>query len=1158
MNYTDDQNKVLENDSTRLLVSASAGSGKTATIIEKIFRIVSVSKVDIEKILCITFTDSASVEMKSRLKDALKQHAQDDKFVLEQFEKLSVADISTLHAFCSKMIKKYFYFLDINPNFVVLDDNNSKFLKANALEKTIKFYSKSSDLQFIEVSSIFDSGRNFDGLKQSILSIYEFLCALENKQEFLDKTAQKLYDEDLTHNEACQFLNDYICSNFNFLRRQIAEQTILANAQKSMFFEGLLNQTKELLSQVDAKNSYSKNAEIVDGLSFPRIATKSFKDENDELFYDTFRDFWDMLKSRVADIKKNVIAKSEDQLKSDLCVAQKSLAKILEIEKNFEENYEKNKFQQNALDFNDLEKNFLKLLDIEDVKKSLKYEYVFVDEYQDINSVQEKIIRALSSQSKVVMVGDIKQSIYGFRNSTPEIFVEKSKSYANNSAQGELVVLSENFRSNPAILNFINNIFETCMSQEFGGVDYSKSGFFKAKIDYEKCSNIPEVELEVINSSKDENEEEEEILPSVYGVLDDKNDYEEELTPARKEGMVVAKKILDIYGKNIYDAKEKVVKQIHFGDIAILCRNNDYLKEVAKVLLDFKVPIATNLVENIFSQNDVQVLLSFLRLLNNFHDDIALATFMTSFLGHFTFDDLAKIRLASPDEEFFYNAVKNYSSSKIADKIIKQKLDDMSAFLSAQKEKLLFSSLFELLTDIGDKTGYFDYLLSLPDGSNRSKIVRDFVQSFCGAKYNYDLVGFLDFVKNYASQNRFKTTFSAGEDSVKMGTIHSSKGLEYPVVFLIGCGKSFSNQSFKEVILKNKDFGFGIWSYHHDTFEKLNNVARSTLNIVTRRIEREEELRLMYVALTRAKNHLFVVGNVNLKTLWRPENADDSKGVTNYFQWIFAGLTHAGFERLKLNNGDFEDSPQKAKVSVKIFDNKDYETQQGSVPVLDFSHYDEELVESLKNMFSFVLPKKKNIALKNSVSSLLAEHAQSVESLNFSPKALTVFESSPSVTSANILGTAYHKVMEQVDFDVPFDEAQFQRIVAKLELDEKTKEEISFEKIFDCVNTLQKLGKIKTSKEVPFISYIPYCDIFGGSEKTRVLVQGVADLIVNAGSKNYLVDYKTTKAQNADQLVEKYKTQLKLYKICLEKALNINFDEVYVYSFVLKKLIKVF
>lgn len=1158
MKFTDDQNKVLKNDSKRLLVSASAGSGKTATIIEKIVRIVTEEKVDIEKLLSITFTDASSVEMKLRLKDELKKYASNDNFVRTQFEKLSVADISTLHGFCSKMIRKYFYYLDLKPNFAVLDENNSKYIKVNALEKTIAFYSKNGDEKFVELSSIFESGRNFDGLKRNVLSLYEFLCALTDKEEFLQNIALKLYDEDLPKNEACLFLNHYLVINFNFLKRKTAKMKLLAEQQKSEYFQNFLAEVLFILEEVKAENSFLQNQEIVTAIKFKPVSSRGLSDD-EKMFYEDFKIFWKDLKDKFTDIKKNVLFGEKSEITTDLFLAKKIIAKLLEVENTFEKFYAEAKAGRNSLDFNDLEKYFLKLLSFDEVSKNLNYEYIFVDEYQDINPVQEEIIHLMSNSCKVVMVGDIKQSIYGFRNSTPEIFVQKSEDYVKDNLKGNLIVLNENFRSNPSILNFVNSIFENCMSLEFGGVDYKKSGSFKAKMDYQKCSNIPVVEINIIDKVKGEDEEEQSVvLPKVYSVLEDKNNYEQELTDGKKEAMIVAKKILEIYGKDFFDAKEKTVKKIKFSDIAIFCRNNDYLKEVAKGLLDYKVPIATNLVENVYNQIDVQVLLSLLKIINNFHDDVSLSTFMTSYLSNFSFDDLAKIRHNSPDEKFFYNCVKNYAKTAECDSEIANKIESLKSFLEEIRKRFSYQSIFEILLEICEKMGYFNYLLSLPDGTNRSKVVRDFVNSFSNADYNFDLVGFLDFEKNYASSNKFKTAFTFGEDSVKMGTIHFSKGLEYPVVFLIGCGKNFSNQMFREEVLKDKDFGLGMSSYDLTTYDKNRNVARATITLVKRRQERSEELRLLYVALTRAKNHLFVVGNVNLSQIDRVNDTDESQGVTNYFSWILSGLKQNSFNNLVKNKKSFVESKNDFEIAVNVFCENDFEYKKRETTSFDFSNFDEKIVKQLKSMFEYKLQKRKNIALKNSVSSLLKENAEQEESVNFSPRNLDIYEGENSTMKRNELGTLYHRILEKVDFEKPFDKEKFYEILKKLNIEEKDILEISFEKINNCIITIQKLGKIKTRKEVPFISYIPYCDIFESDEKTKVLVQGVADLLVQTEKKNLLIDYKITRTQNPDQLVEKYKIQLKLYKICLEKALNINFDGVYVYSFHLEKLIKVF
>lgn len=1154
MKFTVDQEKVLEDKSANLLVSASAGSGKTATIIEKIYRYI-LQGGSLDRLLVITFTESASSEMKIRLKERLKEEAKNNVQIRGQLDKLTSCDISTLHGFCSKSIRRNFFALDVKPNFVVLADTDAKFLKVKALEKTIRFYSKADDEEFDKLSQLFSSGRSYDGLKDAILSFGEFLKSVEDEDVFLKDVALSTYERDFDINPACRFLNDYVCKNCAFLTKKLREESIKAYESGAKTYGEILEKTCKDLSGVEPQNNFLTNRNIVKNLILTNLRQVKLTNE-DKSYREEFKAVWEGIKGRIEDIKKFVVEeKDEEELKNDLDKTKMFLTKFLEITKRYLKEYSILKVRKNGLDFNDLEEKFLELLKDKKVLGSLNFEYIFVDEYQDINSVQEKILSILSAKSNMVMVGDIKQSIYGFRNSTPDIFVEKATNFENGQS-GRLVNLNENFRSNSAVLEFVNKVFDKCMSKEFGGVDYEKNSDLKGRAEYKKCSNFPIVEVDLID---EKGKDEEQNFDKIYSVLNDKNDYKNAMTKDRKEAMIVAKKILELVGTKYFDAKEKCEKNIDFCDIAILCRDNEYIKKISKVLLEYKVPIETNLIDSMYSNKDVVLLISLLKTINNFHDDESLAVVLSSPFFNFSFDELWKIREELEDEEFFYESVRGYLSSG-KDEKIKEKLVKFFEEIKNFSKKLNYLSLYEFLSEICEKYDYFDYLLSLPNGSSREKLVKDFVFSMKNKEYEFDLVGFLDFVKNYAKDNKFKSSFVGGNSAVKMGTIHSSKGLEYPIVFLVGCGNDFSNITFMSKILFDKDLGLGMETFDLLENKKSLNLARSCIALKKKREERAEEMRLLYVALTRAKNHLFVVASKNLEKIKYIENHEDARGVNDYISWILGGLSHIDFVGVTQNKKNITVKFESGEAVFNVFNDEDFvlDNKVKIIPKLD--NFDKNKSEKLKKNLEYKFEKSQNIALKNSVSSLLLENSESLESFNFEPKKLTIFEPKMEKIDHAKVGTIYHKILEQIDFSKKYDDKELQEIInTNLDIEEKEAKLIDYRKIKKCVDDIQSLGKIfETKRELPFISYIPYNEIFGGENKSKIIVQGVADLLVCVNGKWTLIDYKTTNVKTSDQLVEKYYIQLKLYVLCLEEALNVRFENVFIYSFCLEKLVKIF
>ena len=1161
--YTPQQEKVLKDKSKNLLVSASAGSGKTATIIQKIFNLISNENIDLQQLLVITFTESASMEMKLRLKEQLFKASDNNQNLSEQIDKLPTSDISTIHGFCSKMLRKYFFKLDLNPNFLVLNEIDSKYLKATAIDKVINKYSQEQDDKFVNLTSVFSGGRNFLNFKSNVLSFYEFLCSVENRQEFKQKISQLCYSLDLNKNDACKILNDYMLSCIYYINCTLDTYLTKSQIEKADYFEEFILKVKTAISGINYNQTFLKNRKELLDIKLPKITTKKLDEANAD-FKDEFKPFYAEAQKLIGENKKYVLDKTEEELKEDLSNASEILVKFKEVEERFEKEYIALKQKRNALDFADLEEKFLELLNIDEVRQSISqtYKYIFVDEYQDINSVQELILSKLLSNNKMVMVGDIKQSIYGFRNSSPNIFVNKSVAYENLKEDGTLVNLNENFRSNPEVLNFVNSIFNKCMFADFGGVDYEKIGQLKGMTEYQKVSDVPTIKLDII-STKDLTESEEESTEehnSVYSVLEDKNMYAKKLTTARKEAMVVAKHILNLVGKDIYDAKAKEVKKISFGDIAILSRGNEFLKEVSKVLLEYKIPIETNMVESLYKNKDVCLLLSLLKIINNYHDDNSLSIVLTSIFSNISFDELIKIR-SDYKEEFLYESVKLYfeDENKVEEETHK-KLSKFFELIKTLRSMLTYSSIYDLLCFVQNKFDFLNYFKALPDGANRYQTIKNFMHSFISAEYNFDLNRYLEFVDNYAEEAKFSTTMNNSVNSVKLGTIHSSKGLEYPIVFLVGCGKSFSNISQREEILKDKDLGLGIASYNLTSFEKSDNLARNAISLNIKKQEKAEELRLLYVALTRAKNHLFIIGHSNLLTLPKISSGKDAESVNNFMPWILSGLTSLGFVNLKQNAKSFCDKHDDFKVDISVFTDSDFILNKEEVITFKTSGNNTKQIEKLNNLFNFKMEESTNIALKNTVSSMLQENSDEGVSFNFEPVKLEIFENKKQDIDSAKLGTIYHNVMQKIDFTTKQVESieQIEEYLNLLKVDEKYKELVSAKKIKTCVEKLKSFNIVWAKKELPFLSYLPYNFIFKNSKITdKILIQGVADLLINIDNKIYLIDYKTTKAKKADQLVEKYKLQLDLYAICLEKALNIKLSGTYIYSFWFDDFIKI-
>lgn len=1151
MKPTEAQQKVLDSKEDRVLVSASAGSGKTSTLIEKVALLLE-SGVSLDEMLIVTFTDSASQEMKGRLNDKLKELVQTNSSLSGELDALVSSDISTLHSFCAKLLRQYFYKVDLKANFSVMNDERANFLKSVAMEKTLKHYALSLDADFISLSQMF--GRKSQSkLKSFVFTLSSFFESILDVDSFIDKTLSSAYNSDLNANSACQYINIYATKETGNIVKGLKELELTAGQMNATLNSEILSQMILGLSCVKAQNNFMTNKKNLSLVPLPSLISRKSCPE-DSSFKEEYNEQFTALKDRIKSLLNHYrVTASDEEISQEILLSSKYVAKLIEVERTFDRLYKEEKSKYNSLDFSDLEKLTINLLSDKEVTENIDKKYIFLDEYQDINPLQEEIISRLAKEdTKIIMVGDVKQSIYAFRNSSPDIIKEKTKQYTLDNNKGQLIYLNDNFRSNPTILAFVNSIFEKVMDLDFGGADYSLS-MLKSDVVYEAKSSMPIVEVDCIDLSV--NTAEDYKYDKVYSVLNDKNDYADKLTSSRAQAMVIAKRIIDlVMGDNyIYDPKTRQNKKVEFSDIAILCRDNKTVSDIANVLMEYKLPLSTIATTNIYESIEVGVLLSFLRLVYSTHDDVSFACAITSQIGGMSYDDLVIIRNKFQDGTPLHVAIKKYAQE--CDDVISSKIKDFLSFIDKLRDNLSYMSVGELVEYIARSGGYLDYVLSLPGGSNRLNVLNQFMQSFEGKEYNYDLPSYLDYVDNFAGEKNSKMTFFTGENCVKISTIHASKGLEYPIVFLTECEKNFFKGKPSQFLL-DPDLTVAFNILDETNGVKLDNFVKDAILVKKHSREREEELRLLYVALTRAKNHLFVLASLDKDDLTKVLDISSPRESSSYMPWVLNSLSRVSLMKF-INAGEVQTTLASGTIKYNSFGMEDFDLKQKGDISLDYLKSDNR-DSDLEDILSYQMPPSHEIALKNSVSAILQSNEDYLESKNSFPKRLSIYENESGSEFASRLGTAYHKFMEQVDFNRIFDKSVFDGIISSIDIDEDLKEHIQFSYIKNCYDTINSLSAKSCQKEVSFISYINYNDIFPSHVQEKVLVQGVADLIVDSGDKKYLVDYKTNLIENADSLVDKYKIQLSLYKMCLEKALNTHFDAVFIYSFYKNKLLKVF
>lgn len=1089
--WTDEQREAFEDRKHNLLVSASAGSGKTTVMIKRIVDLVLEDETPISNFLVVTFTKASASDMKKKLIDALLKY-QDNAFALGQVECVETSDISNLHSFCSRLISTYFYEVGIDPAYHIIDDTEGSFLKERALVKLFEAKEKQGDLEFFELFEIFQKKRNDKQLKDVIRRFNDFLNANIDGKAWFEETLKVTHQTDLNKNIAATIINQKVCAMAKVDADKAEEMAnICLNAGQDKLCDYFSN-VADGLKTINFHNTFMVNAKNVYDVSFGRKPTVDKKKECFEQIDEVTSDLSDELKKNLDNYKENFVSNDEKILIEGIVSAKKRLTALFGLVDQFNEIYSALKKDVNGLDFNDLEKYALKILSNEAILSAVKqkYKYVFVDEYQDINNVQEKIISLVAGANNRFMVGDVKQSIYRFRLCDPDIFLQKYEDYGKGGKFDKLIKLNCNFRSDKNILKFVDEVFCGAMTEEFGGVDYEKDSKFV--VGEKNLDEQNSVNLCYINTSLPKQEKLE--ASGVYSVKNHEEECSEEIKAAIAEAKYVADKIAQLTDRTN-------PKAINYSDIAILVGSrNEAVSRFVEDLKALNIPISADEKHDLMEKGYIQEIVNFVKLLCNDKDDFVLFRVLKSRLFGFSDEEIVEIRKLNMKARFFetISLWQQLSNNELKHKIsnyfeVVQKFRLLSKLLSVKEFVYKIIEEFAL-----DKLNY-----ARVDGEQISQDLDKFINAL-------PEVSVFEFVINYADFKLEVESEGAG-DAVKLMTIHKSKGIEFKAVFLINTSNKFNFVSTRGNILFNKNYGVGM-----DFFDLISRAEISTLPIsAIRMIERrklvEEQQRVLYVGLTRAVQKMFIVCSKPIEKLCK-KFPDRQDCFANWLEPIISKELEGkhnpviNFEKYDVLN------------LFEIYDKS--ETQ------LLFS----ESNVNQPNWFEYNDKNSSQITLKNSVTKLLKNQKQNEEDY----EGKIIFDK--GVSSAD-RGTVYHKVFQNIDLQnlANIDE---QLLKVKEMFDE------SYKKIIDD-------NLIKNVLNMPFFAQIEQNDtIFKEREfyakmpatmadenanpNDEFIMQGVIDLVVIKPEGVWILDYKTGKLDG--EKLENYKFQLETYAAVAERA----------------------
>lgn len=1135
---TPEQESAINKRNKNLLVSASAGSGKTYVMIERIKEMIMNKETGVQDILVVTFTKAAASEMKDRLVRGLEGVEPKDEYILDQLSEINSASISTLHSFCAKLLKTYFYVIGLDPSFVLIDEVESSALKTKALTRLIDGRFQVGDKRFFELLDIFSINRKEDNFRAIILKFYDYLLTQINDDEWFNNAVGKSYNPDVKTNQCAQFVNEFVVGEFIKLRQYADELSqVLASAEQTKLLEVVSSIYVNIL-KIKKENNYLENqkniAEFEKVKSIPgRVAddAKQFK-EDVKLFKERY--------GKVKELaEKHYLFDKSGDVENRLKITHARVSAIFEYTKLFKEIYDGLKKEKVALDFSDLEEYTLQLLSNPEVASEVrnKYKYVFVDEYQDTNLIQEELLKRITRPDNLFMVGDVKQSIYKFRASEPEIFVDKYKKYASGKdVLSEAINLNHNFRSHQDILNFTNMVFNRNMTDRFGQVDYYHDAQLKkGDNEYPKVSNIPTIQLSVITNSKQEQEEITGTLP-IYSVMNHEQDMDKEtLKKAECEGHVIVKHIKDLLGKEIYVAKEKKTRVIGYKDIAILTASRgQYLELVLRELDKAKIPYSSDIELGVFEDNFVGTIRSFLELLQNPEQDMHMMSVMNSCMFDFDINDLAEIRLAAPEVKFFHQAVTIAKNKEGVSGKLQKKISNMFDRIEHFGFLSKFLRVDELITEIVKATGFLNKITARLDSEKSIALVNKLLAFLAGKSYNTNLSKFLDYIKD----NEIKFGMQDSAMGVTVTTIHKSKGLEYPVVILMGAGQPLLKRLRGEFLI-SKRFGAGIDYYDNTERTKQKTVVKNAIILESNRAEKEERLRLLYVALTRAVNHLIMVGVVNENYI--PGMAEDAD---SFMDWILPVV----YKDLQPGHN--------LDISIQNYATTEFRVTSGNVVnsaehEVEFGGGIKSAEEKFKEVLEFKYKYEKfiNVPLKTSVTEILKQDKDEyVVPVAFSGDSKSAIEK----------GLAYHKLMSVINVKANTVEAFNIEIGRVLKLGKITEDElrlINLNEIFALL-THQKFKEIASSKLLREQEFIALSKL-EGKDSGDVILQGIVDLIAITDDGIIVIDFKTNNSKNEEFYISKYKKQLDIYADVAGKSLNKKVLKKLIYSFAMNKFINV-
>ena len=1256
--WTDEQLLAIETRGKNLLVAAAAGSGKTAVLVERIIKIITDDNnpVDIDKLLVVTFTNAAASEMRERIGDAISKKLEempDSKMLQRQLALLNKSNITTIHSFCLDIIKNNFHLIDLDPGFRIGDETECTLIKQDVLIELFEDKYDKEDEGFLNLIEAYCTNRDDERLKEIVLKLYNFSMSGPWPSVWLREKAQEFNINSLDELEKASWykvLKESLYLDLNNAKNGL-DEAIKICEEDSDLAPYLLTLKPELNGIENAINSLNLNLEqiykAIKDIEFAyRIKTVK-KGLGDELDKKKVKSLRDDVKKKINQIKGGVFSVSLDETLNGIKNMYPIIKSLTELVIEFSDRYVKKKMERVILDFNDLEHLCLKILTCNDENGEVyassvaqkfreKFEEVLVDEYQDSNNVQETIISMVSRKDldnpNVFMVGDVKQSIYRFRQAKPELFLEKYNSYSEeDNKKNRKIMLYKNFRSREEVIKGVNFIFKSLMSKTVGELDYTDKEalnlgasydeinkdnvYFQDNefIDLDKIEVSGALELHILDKSSDFEDGKNEINDE-----DDKeNDNEEDLSAVAIEARIIAKRIKELINPSdgkcfmVFDKNLNRYRKITYKDIVILLRSTKNWADTIVEELSFGgIPVYADINTGYFQTIEIRTIMSLLHIIDNPMQDIYTIASMRSPIFAFTSEELADIRILNRDNYFYLN-VKDIAEDVYNERINKSLKDKCVYFIEkigSWREKSLYMPIDEFLWYLYSDTSYYGYVGAMVNGIQRQANLRILFQrakqyeqtSFKGL---FNFINFINKLRKSSGDLGTAKILGENEDVVRIMSIHKSKGLEFPVVFLSGCGKQFNLRDINDSLLFHEELGIGA-----DCIDIKKRIRYTTLQkyAIKKKFELEtlsEEMRILYVALTRAKEKLIITGSSY--NLQKDIDACYKAGVKgfnkvipsellkqkSYLKWIMTALIkHKDGDILRQGKNEFvEISDDLSSWKINFHKKSDFGTEnvedsieKKNISILSLNYSNFEVDEEIRKRLEFRYKYRDVCSVPSNIS---VSDIKKAEEEIFEPQAENLFSEEKNRKKPKFImeekglskaekGTAMHFVMQKLDLNkvnlLNEIKEQIKNMFEKGLITKDEEESINIFKIqkFFKSNLGQRLLKAykenkQVFRELPFITEIPVkrikkdlIDKIFNNEKLRL--QGIIDCFFEEDDGIVLLDYKTDYVENGKEkeILDKYRVQIDLYTETLERVIGKKVKERYLYLFGIDKEVK--